>query len=519
MKNFKNYLQTQLNIIEIKLKGILTEIENIPDPQYIDITAYGSKEQIRKEYIKNEKVTLFKRIIGPSTTELQSYIRKRELNRLSKLKSTYERQISQIKQALPVITEQGITGEIWPNEVIIREMLTYAKTHNINPESLLKFIIQLCVHSKENDKVEDKIKKNITNFFDESGNLLSGAKLSTVYLLLDKLFQSAFKEKELEEYEIVISQLYVQLRIEKDKLEKKETKPELELQRRALKELQDYINGTTIIRTLDIDNFKLLLKTAGIDISTQNELISQMELKIEEENRIIRMEKTLEAMKRFLTEDELELVKKADLKEKTISGPLKDLLSRAKKDVISMCKYLSYFDQIDDIHEALAILNDRTRVLKNVLINIDENDKEPNSLFYVTDKEGVPVFLRNLELQSIETYGNIYNLLYKIAIKGKGKRLFHKDNIDFYYIGCSGIKVVYTELNGTRIIVGIDSIKPSYSVKQNMTKEMIDKIHDIEHKSFNPTFKEIHATYENVILEALNVKETGYSLTLKKKDE
>ena len=157
MKNFKNYLQTQLNIIEIKLKGILTEIENIPDPQNIDITAYVSKEQIRKEYIKNEKVTLFKRIISPSTTELQSYIRKRELNRLSKLKSNYERQISQIKQALPVITEQGITGEIWPNEVIIREILTYAKTHNINPESLHKFINQLCLHSKENDKVEDKI--------------------------------------------------------------------------------------------------------------------------------------------------------------------------------------------------------------------------------------------------------------------------------------------------------------------------------------------------------------------------
>ena len=50
----------------------------------------------------------------------------------------------------------------------------------------------------------------------------------------------------LEEYEIVISQLYVQLRIEKDKLEKKETKPELELQRRALKELQEVIESTDL---------------------------------------------------------------------------------------------------------------------------------------------------------------------------------------------------------------------------------------------------------------------------------
>lgn len=519
MKNFKNYLQTQLNIIEIKLKGILTEIENIPDPSNLDLASYGSNEELRKLYIKEMKPNIIKRIIGPTKLELQIHTRNRELLRLRKEKTSLERQISQIKQALPMITEQGIKGEIWPNEVIIREMFKYASTHNINPKELLYFLVDLCIHSKENDKVEDKIKRNLINFFDSEGNLLKDAKLSTVYLLFDKLFMTVFKVKELDEYEIIINQLYVQLRIEKDKLNKKETKPELELRRRALIELQNYVNGTTIIKTLDTDNFKLLLDSADIDRCTKEQLIYQMTLKIEEENRIIEREKTLEAMKRFLSEDELELVRQAELKENTTLGPLKDLLTRAKKDVISMCKYLSYFDQVIDLHEALEILNDRTRVLKNILSNLDEEIKEKNTLFYVTDKEGVPIFLRNLELHSIGAYGKIYDLLYKVATNTKGKRLFSKENLDFYYIGCSGIKVVYTDIANARIIIGIDSSHPSYSVKQTITKDVLEKIQEIQQKSFNPTFREIHSTYENVILEALNVKENGYTLSLKKKED
>ena len=398
-------------------------------------------------------------------------------------------------------------------------MLKYASTHNINPKDLLYFLVDLCIHSRENDKVEDKIKKNITNFFDQQGELLKDAKLSTVYLLFDKLFMTVFKETELTEYELVINQLYVQLRIEKDKLNKKVTKPELELQRRALIELQDYINGTTIIKTLDMTTFILLLDKANIDRHTKQILISKMEYKLEEEARIIEIEKTLVTMKRFLSEDELETVRKAELKENTLMGPLKDLLNRAKKDVISMCKYLSFFSDIEDMHESLEILNDRTRVLKQILLNIEEEQKEPNSLFYITDKEGVPVFLRNLELHPINSYPNIYNILYKVATKTKGKKMFTKEAHDFYYIGHDSIKIVYTDIAGVRIVIGIDSHNPTYSIKHNITQDMILQIKSIEEHCYNQTFKEIHSTYENVILEALNTKEIEYTLSLKKKEE
>lgn len=519
MKNFKNYLQTQLNIIEIKLKGIITEIENIPAPSKVDITSYGNKEQIKKEYQLNEKLSVFKRIIGPSMNELQIFVRKRELKRLNTQKQTYEIQISQIKNALPFIEETCITGQIYPNEVIIREMIQYASTRNINPQELLQFLVDICIHSKDTDKITDKIMKNITNFFDSNCQLLKNAKISTLNLLFEKLFMKVFKEKELEEYRLVINQLYTQLKIEKDRLNKVQSKPELELQRRALIELQDYINGNIIIRTLDIENFQLLLETANIDKYTSQNLIAQMEEKIIEERIIIEREKALKAMKKFLSEEELDLIRQAETKEKLLTGPLKDLVVRAKKDIISMCKYLDLFDHTDNVHEALEILNDRTKVLKNILENLNEEKKEQNILFYITDNEGIPLFLRNLELHHISTYGTIYNLLYKVGIGNKGKKVFEKDNIEFYGIGHNILKIVFVELSGKRIVIGIDSHNPTYTIKSIINNEMIKKIRDIEHRSFNPTFQEIHATYESVILEALNVKEIGYSLTLKKKDE
>ena len=112
MKNFKNYLQTQLNIIEIKLKSILTEIENIPDPSDIDITKFGTKEELKKIYIKDMQPNIIKRIIGPNKLELQIHLRNKEQLRLRQEKNQLERQISQIKQALPYINETGIVGEI-----------------------------------------------------------------------------------------------------------------------------------------------------------------------------------------------------------------------------------------------------------------------------------------------------------------------------------------------------------------------------------------------------------------------
>ncbi len=516
MKQFKNYLQTQLSILEVKLQSIIKDIESFPSPELINPEDYGTKEELKKIYNEELRPNIIKRIIGPSKSDLQIHIKNREKVRLYKIKSGMERQISQIKETLPLLDELGIHGTIYPNEEIIRYILEYASTRNINPKEVLSFIVDICKYTQENDKVEEKIKRNISRFFDDTNTILEDTKLSTLTLLFDKLFNIILSKQENDKYTLVINQLMTQLKVDKDKVLKKETKPELELKRRALIELQDYINGTQIIKTLDIDNFSLLLKTADVPTKEREALITKMEIKIQEEQEEKERNLTIEALKRFLTEEEYELVRKADIKERKITGPLKDLLSRAKKDVISMCKYLSYFEEVTDTHESQEILDDRVRVLKHVLINIDEEEKEPNELFYITDKDGVPVFLRNLELHELSSYNRIYNLLYKVATKVKGKKLFTQDNLDFYYIGNRDIKIVYTELHGIRIILGIDSLHPSNSIKNTITLDIIEQIREIECRSINPEFKEIHSTYENIILEALNLKETGFTLSLKK---
>ena len=56
MKEFKNYLQTQLSILEAKLQSILSDIENLPVPQDIELASYGTKEELKKMYLKDKYV-------------------------------------------------------------------------------------------------------------------------------------------------------------------------------------------------------------------------------------------------------------------------------------------------------------------------------------------------------------------------------------------------------------------------------------------------------------------------------
>ena len=144
MKEFKNYLQTQLSILEAKLQSIVSEIENLPVPKDIELASYGTKEELKKMYLKDLKPNIIKRIIGPTKLDLQIHIKNKEHKRLYEEKRILERQISQIKQTLPLITEQGITGEIWPNDEIIKFILEYSSTRTINPKEILDKSREIC---------------------------------------------------------------------------------------------------------------------------------------------------------------------------------------------------------------------------------------------------------------------------------------------------------------------------------------------------------------------------------------
>lgn len=519
MKQFKNYLETQLNITKIKLKNIIAEIENLPDPQNIDITSFGTKEELKKMYIKDLRPNFLKRIIGPTKLDLQIHLKNKEHQRLYNEKRILERIIDQIKQTLEVINEQGIHGYIWPNDEIIKLMLEYASTNNVNPEELLIYLVQLFKNTKENDKVEDKIKKNIARFFNENYKILPDTKLSTLTLLFDKLFMTILNKEEANRYDLVINQIMVQLKVEKDKVTKKDIKPELELKRRALRELQEYLKGDKIDKTIDLKNFQLLLDTAEIPKRHQEKLLKEMELKIQEENKELERKQVQDAILHYLSESQIEVLKQGEQLASTSTGDIRDLLNRAIKDVISMCKYLSYIDQIEDLHESLEILDERIKVLKSIIYNVKEENTEPNSLFYVTDKEGVPILLRNLEIYELTDYPAIFNLLYKTATNIKGKKFLTKENIDFYYFKSHQVRLIYAEIKGIRIVVGIDGHNPTSMIKKFITNDIITKIQEIEHHSISKEYKEIHATYENVILESLNIKEPTYTLSLKRKEE
>ena len=499
MKQFKNYLQTQLRILEIKLSKTQKEIETFPSPQDINLSLYGTKEEIKRKYRKSNKPSIIKRITGPSNLDLQTYIRNQELTRLEELFYEYQRKINLIKNYLDVIVYTNITGPISYNEELIKYTLEYASTHNINPKEVVEFLIKIC-HSTNSNYLE----REITNAYDHKEiDLLSN--------LFKQLFQEILTEQEYQKYSIVINQIFLQIEL----TQSKEDKQELLHIRESLITLQDYVNGTRIIKTLNIEEFKSLLINACISDNDQAMLLSKMEQKIKEECELEQKNKINEMMKRFLTAKELKLIKISEQKEKELTGPLKDLVSRAKKDVISMCKYLSYNIEVNDIHESLEILSDRITTLSNVLSNINEEQKESNSLFYVTDKEGIPLFLRNLEIQDLSDYQRIYSLLYQVASNKKGKKYMIKDQLIFYYIGDNQLKVVYIDTAECRIVVGIDG-NGSFPLKKLISSDMVRQIEEISLLSITKDYRDIHSTYESIILDALNIEDKEEALTLKK---
>ena len=127
--------------------------------------------------------------------------------------------------------------------------------------------------------------------------------------------------------------------------------------------------------------------------------------------------------------------------------------------------------------------------------------------------------IRNLEVYELTEYMYIYNLLYKAANKNQGKRFASKDGIDFYYLKANQLRLVYADTNNCRIIVGIDGYNSINTIKKSISKEVITKLNEISNRSSNKTYREIHATYENVILDSLNIKDQSYTLSLKKKED
>lgn len=516
MKEFKNHLQEQINIKKQELIKLNEEIANYPNPEEIDLKKYGPKENLKRSYYNATKTSLLKRIIGPTKLDLQTYIRNKELKKLNNRKKSYESKIIQMIDYLNASNETGLIQEIITKREVIRQMLSYAKTHYIDPKALLNHMINLFQHSKDLNNIEDKIKSNIASFFDYEGKLLPNSEIKTIKMMFEKFFMMILDKKEMEEYQILIEQIVVEIKIEQPK---KNEKSALEQKKESLKKIQEFVRNAEEHEYLDLKQFKILLCNAGIPEKQQKTMISNLDNKIKEKRARSERNKINEIINKYLTEDEKALLRRATELESVTEGKLKDLLTRSKKDVISICRYFTIMDVDTELNDTIEILTDRLRVLRNIVSNIENKKLDESKLFYIINKDGLPLVIRNIESFEITNHPVIYNLIYRVSNNEKAKKIFTIEGIDFYRIIEKDIKAIFAEVNGKRILIEIIHNKPNNIIKKHIKANILTQIIEITNNLDDSNTQTLHATYENVVLESLNPRSPSHSLTLTYEEE
>ena len=516
MKEFKNHLQTQITIKKEELLKLNEEIANLPNPEEIDLKEYGPKENIKRSYINSVQPSIFKRLVGPTELELQTFIRNKELKKLTKRKKSYESKIIQMTDYLNASNENGLTQEITTKREVLKQMMYYAKKHYTDPKILLKNIINLFQHSKDSNNIEDKFKSNIASFFDYEGKLLPNSEIKTIKMMLEKFFMMILDKKEVEDYQIIIEQLVVEIKIEQPK---KKEKTALEQKKEALHKVQEYIKEAESNQYLDKKQLQILLEKAGIPERQQHTMLNNLDEKIKEARAKSEANKLNTIINKHLTEDEKELIRKATSLEKQTEGKIHDLLKRAKKDVISICRYFTIMDVDTELNDTIEVLTDRLRVLRNIVSNIESRRLEENKLFYITNKDGLPLVIRSIETFEIIHHPTLYNLIHRTSEGEKGKKIFTIEGINFYRILEKDIKIIFAEVKDIRIIIEIVSYKPNNTIKSHINHTIIEQINDIVKNIDNPDIKNLHATYESVVLETLTPASPSYTLSLSYEDE
>ncbi len=518
MEKFKIYLESELAVEQHMLRKISKQIEDLPAPKDIVISDYDSPKFLKQRYKTDKKQSFIKRIIGPTKQQLQEYIRNTILLKLTNQKEETEKTIRDIEITLEQLQKDIKDNQKEFSSSTIRILLRYASIEQLPPEETKKILLSIISIPSTDINVDTKIKQNIRVLYVD-GILKEEINTSTLKLLFEKLFNVILTEREKQKFELIVEQIINEVVLESEaKKEHSLDKEELQQRKENLKELQQYIDGLNIRETIDINEFKELLRKCNIDSNISSKLVEEMRERIEEEKKESAKKEEESALKKHLSDNEYELILKAEELEQQTTGQISELISRTKKDVISLCLYLNFIEQTNEYQDMSEVLGDRLVTLKNVLFQVQDENKIPNTLIYIPNSEGVPILLRDIEMSEITKYDEIYQLLKKLANKNyKPTIVTTKKDIEILRITGKRTKLLFTRnYLGIIAVIGLEDNLVEKGNKKIINKQLLNRINELYEQIYTPSFKELQSTYELLILDYLNLQDKSEPLTLKK---
>ncbi len=521
----KKYLTARISELKDELDIKIKTSDTFPK-SYSDIKLeeYGSIDYLRRKYNQKGTFNIIRRIFGPDKTTIKKEILQDLKNEYSREIKELEDQIKELEQATKSIKANEFILSIIPGKYLIKEIIVMIENKTLTVEEGIKTLIKLFkVNKNKSSSIENKIMSNLADFYDEDNNIIKSAKLNTVILLFEKVFYLLLSTKEQSKLYVTTTAIINQIKVEYEQQVNKGELSKEELQKRkdSLEALSEYYNQEKIVKTPDsLDEFRNLLAQSGLEKEVTNRLslqmLDHMDLK-EQQEEIRQIENTIN---KILGDNEKRYIEEARtiLKENEQSE-LVELLRRIYNDTISICKYIPLTEGTNEYESALERLTDKIRELKLVINRYKNPSQEfkKNNIYFATDHNMVPIIMHTIEGLDINHHDEVLTLLYSLVNNEKQRRLqFKKDKIDFFIIGNEHFSLIYAKKKNEIVIVNIIRTYELKSVEQTITKQEISSIQEVFSSKKNESYQALHDTYENLVLDSLQLNQHSDNLSLSK---
>lgn len=518
MNKFKFHMQEKLNQLRIKLETLNLTISTLPPKNKIKIEDYGNKQELKKQFLKEHPSNFLKIMIGPTKEELQTFLRTKELEELNSQKNKLQEEISELEKAISSIEENKMTSTLDKSNTVIRELLEHALNSNLKAEETTKLLLTIIRNTNKSNHVVSNIKQGLKEFYDEQDNIKENVNLNTLRLIYNKLFQVILTPEEQQKYAIIIDGLVIEVRLNDKEHTTEAKREELRIRKENLEKLQTYILFGRILNVPeDMEEFKKIVYASGLDSQTAESFIIAMQKEKDARTLSEEEKKTNEMLSRYLTEDEMLKIEMSKQLEREHTGDIKNLIIRVRNDVISICKYMDMIKDSMDINDSLEVLTKRQLVLSDLVTRLSSVNTKLSNFYYLADDELIPYILRTIESTDVTELSSIYHLLNKLTDKKHQGTLYSiQSGINIYRIKNQTYTLFFTRKNNDILIINTMANRNITKESCKLTKPQLKRIREFQERKPNPEYDKLNATYEELVVTALNLNGPEMRLTLNK---
>lgn len=499
-KNVK--VRRELGIISGKIE-YYSKLDNVKLPEGEGLTKLKSRYRVK--HGRNIVV----RILGGSSTDLRIMLQKEILDSLKRQEKHLLNQDYELYSFLSLEDKDSVIS----NREVVLSYLDYAKDRNISSKDVLGFLVKVFKSNQDNKSLMAILENNIVGFFKDD-NSLNKEDVDTVIFIFRKLFKIIVRD-DIDKYKDIIDSVYEEIRNRSKRVSvDSDEKYTLLVRRKAMELLSTYIDGNRIIKVADDMNYFIkLMNAAGLSDNIIDDYTKQMVRMMKQEH-----EKENDAiLSSRLLPDDLKVYNDArKIYDSIDDGEQKELLGRLIKDILSICKYLNLGIMAEELDSTLEILHTKIHLLKEEVSLIVRPLDVGSAYRYVVNEEGVPNIIRNIEAIDVINYGSIYSVLDGLQESVQHEVAFNINGIDFYLVSADETEIIYTVVNGRKVLVGATTLKSVNDIRDSITSSSVEYIGRMLENDKETSNEALEQNYENLLIKLLDLDNTIKRKTMKR---